>query len=549
MLSSAKKVIEFMFFIFLIVELSYCYGNDCRNLILNFPQEINKDDVKRVEIYFIKADNNLSCENSDYLFERIKNGNFDFSVKKSTNDFNIDKSGDNPSSGNFLIFALGRDDLCNINWIGCVMSKLPDSCGENEELLITMINNPNVISCYENEICRDVKCMSCIDNDEDLYGEGEGCLGSDCNDNDQNNWSSCESCKDNDVDNFYSNCDNYVTIQQDCYDFSTLCTTECIDSNADQYYDCNFCGAAPRSISNYYINGFATDVYVSENYAYIAEESKGLSIIDISNINSPQEVGFFETLDQTVALVVQDNNVFLASKSKGLRIIDVSDKTSPQKIGYYITQGDAVGLDIYENYIYLVDQQNGLRIIDISDLTSPVEVGFYNTGVATNNNVLFNNDYAFLSCGENGVKIIDVYDVYEPFEANTIPDITANSVSISSSVSDYMFVAGLDEGLTIYDINELRNPNQLWHFDLNAVDIADARTYLYVSDSRQGLVIIDFDKNGSILFPSLIGSIGVTNGSPNGLFEKDQFIFVTYQHENNSGKHEGGMQIFSIFCE
>ena len=64
----------------------------------------------------------------------------------------------------------------------------------------------------------------CIDNDKDGYGEN--CeLGPDCNDNDPNNWISCETCEDADQDDYYVNCDAYITILG----------PDCDDNNADTY--------------------------------------------------------------------------------------------------------------------------------------------------------------------------------------------------------------------------------------------------------------------------------------------------------------------------
>jgi hypothetical protein len=37
------------------------------------------------------------------------------------------------------------------------------------------------------------------------------------------------------------------------------------------------------------------DVYVSGNYAYVADGYAGLRVIDVSNPSNPREVGYFDT--------------------------------------------------------------------------------------------------------------------------------------------------------------------------------------------------------------------------------------------------------------
>ncbi|MBL7148310.1 MAG: hypothetical protein ISS82_05785 [Nanoarchaeota archaeon] len=78
----------------------------------------------------------------------------------------------------------------------------------------------------------------CIDNDGDSYGEGDGCLGTDCDDNNVNiHPGATEVCNDN-VDN---DCDGGVDCSDsDCGDFPFCLITECndeIDNDGDDLID------------------------------------------------------------------------------------------------------------------------------------------------------------------------------------------------------------------------------------------------------------------------------------------------------------------------
>ncbi len=70
-----------------------------------------------------------------------------------------------------------------------------------------------------------------IDSSSDGTCNGYGCEppecqitpGSDCNDGDPNNWTSCASCVDNDIDTYFVSCDAYITIYgPDCNDSNPL---------------------------------------------------------------------------------------------------------------------------------------------------------------------------------------------------------------------------------------------------------------------------------------------------------------------------------------
>ncbi len=78
--------------------------------------------------------------------------------------------------------------------------------------------------------------------------------------------------------------------------------------------------------------GYAYNVFVSGNYAYVADGRAGLSVIDISNPFSTQEVGYYDTPGPAKDVFVSGNYVYVANGKAGLRIIDISHPSSPQKV-------------------------------------------------------------------------------------------------------------------------------------------------------------------------------------------------------------------------
>jgi hypothetical protein len=61
--------------------------------------------------------------------------------------------------------------------------------------------------------------------------------------------------------------------------------------------------ANPREVGFFDTPGFALDVYVSGNYAYVADGYAGLRVIDVSNPANPREVGYFDTPDYAVGCI------------------------------------------------------------------------------------------------------------------------------------------------------------------------------------------------------------------------------------------------------
>jgi DNA-binding beta-propeller fold protein YncE len=105
-------------------------------------------------------------------------------------------------------------------------------------------------------------------------------------------------------------------------------------------------------------------VAVAGNYAYVADMYGGLRVIDISDPQSPQEVGHYDDPGHlALGVAVSGNAVYVADADSGLRVVDVSNPQSPQEIGHYETPSLAAGVTVGGGYVYVADEYAGLQII------------------------------------------------------------------------------------------------------------------------------------------------------------------------------------------
>jgi hypothetical protein len=107
--------------------------------------------------------------------------------------------------------------------------------------------------------------------------------------------------------------------------------------------------------------GKTLSVFVDGDYAYLADDWEGLSIVDVSNPLNPTLVGNFNTDGRTKDVHVVGNYAFLADGAQGLKVIDVTDKTNPSFVMQYGTEY-AYGVFADQDYVYLVDRNLGLMI-------------------------------------------------------------------------------------------------------------------------------------------------------------------------------------------
>jgi len=99
-------------------------------------------------------------------------------------------------------------------------------------------------------------------------------------------------------------------------------------------------------------------------YACIACGPAGLHIIDYSDTAHIKVAGSFGTGGFAKDVCVEGDKAYLATESQGVQIIDIANVASPRRIGQ-VKLTDVRGVDVSNGYIYAADQEEGLIIITI----------------------------------------------------------------------------------------------------------------------------------------------------------------------------------------
>ena len=145
-------------------------------------------------------------------------------------------------------------------------------------------------------------------------------------------------------------------------------------------------GGGPWAIGSVDTPGFASAVYVSGNYAYVADRSAGLQVIDSSNPATPTIVGSVETPGTAYDVHVSGNYAYVVDGYAGLQVIDVSNPANPTIIGSVETPGYADGIYVAGNHVYVADSKSvrvlstyvpfpNIVFVDSTTLTAEVPVG------------------------------------------------------------------------------------------------------------------------------------------------------------------------------
>ncbi|MDP8240369.1 MAG: T9SS type A sorting domain-containing protein [Candidatus Hatepunaea meridiana] len=247
--------------------------------------------------------------------------------------------------------------------------------------------------------------------------------------------------------------------------------------------------------------GIANSVTVSGDYAYVAYSpiwisgdpvGGGLRVVDITDPENPEEVGFYDTPVDAIGVTVSGDYAYVADYENGLRVVDITDPENPEEVGYYDTPGSSYDVIVSGGYAYIADHSCGLRVVDITDPENPEEIGYYDTpGYA--NGVTVSGGYAYVVDGwQSGLRVVDITDPENPEEVGyyDTPGY-ARGVTVSG---DYTYVADGGSGLRVVDITDPENPEEVGYFDTpgTARGVTVSSGYAYVTDSRYvGLRVVD----------------------------------------------------------
>ena len=245
-------------------------------------------------------------------------------------------------------------------------------------------------------------------------------------------------------------------------------------------------------IGEYFISFQTNDLFVKNDYAYIAHDS-GFVMVDV---NSPSTPELFEEYIKSSGrhfIKVSDEYIFLAhsgDSADSLLIMGLPDSTGFTVWGGYEEQLDILDMFLEEEYIYLLTG-DALKIIDVSNPSNPAVVGFYNPEYTTDD-IHICNGYSYMP-NNVGFTIINITNPLVPIATGSY--LLSGGIDRLFADSSYAYVYNYSDMLRVVDITVPALPELIGRFDNSNVGNLFARgDYIYVcnNDSLQ-VLYLDID--------------------------------------------------------
>lgn len=249
--------------------------------------------------------------------------------------------------------------------------------------------------------------------------------------------------------------------------------------------------ASLQGIGDFFRGNFATDVFVDGNL-YVTDSLGLLVIMDVSNL--PNDITVLSTIStpgQAAGVYVSGNYAYVADGDSGMRVIDVSNPANPQEVGAYPTpNGAATDVHVAGNYAYLVDF-SGMHVVDVSNPANPQQTSFYDNNGSGASGVYINGNHAYLT-DFSFLNIVDISNPASPQAMGSSFAPLARNVSVSGN---HAYVVADTTGLLIFDISDPANPMQVAGYNTGdaATGIFTSGNLAYVADKADGLYLIRND--------------------------------------------------------
>jgi hypothetical protein len=210
-------------------------------------------------------------------------------------------------------------------------------------------------------------------------------------------------------------------------------------------------GFTPRSLSSLAIPGYANNVDVSGNYAFVAAGSAGLMVVNVANPYAPVIIAALDTPGNANDVRVFGSLAYIADGASGLRIIDVANPNVPVAVGALDTPGEANDVIVSGDLAFVADGVAGIQIIDVSNPESPTLVRTVDTPGTARGVDVEGSTLVVADDGQSGLRVIDVTI---PGEASIVGILSVPGSGIDVDLAGtHAYMANYTTGMLVIDVS------------------------------------------------------------------------------------------------
>ncbi len=287
-------------------------------------------------------------------------------------------------------------------------------------------------------------------------------------------------------------------------------------------------------------------LFVSGNYLYVATNTNGLQVFDITDPFTPVLASSFRDLSiPTSGIERKGNYLYISDNVNGINIIDISNPLAPvSNANVKTASGESWDLCMDENgeYLYVATGKGGIEVWSLKDPAVPTRVASTASLLAWNFawGVSYSDKKIYVADREGGVKILDVS---RPTQPKYVGGYTGSTTCRYVIAKDGMLYLGNGVGgFEVVNIKTITLPTRVFQTNYNLPLVIGVALYplnpniVVVATGRSGLAIYDTREFGKLNAQPLDKQLG--NGS--------EITHIAFSgHAIYAGSTDRGFQVFN----
>ena len=204
--------------------------------------------------------------------------------------------------------------------------------------------------------------------------------------------------------------------------------------------------------------GNIVDIAVSGSRAYVAEDSLGMQVLDVSQTNRAIVLATWKGEDNDFYGIEASGNTVFISDPNGIKILDVSDLANIRQVGTYDDAGGYNNIKISGTKLLVWSSPS--VILDISDPTKPIQVGEYDFAAPST----VQNDRVYtVTPSSRGLMVLDIRTPESIRELGKVEMLSVGKVSDIAIEGTTAHVVG-QMGYSMVDVTDPAKPRETAFF-------------------------------------------------------------------------------------
>jgi len=253
----------------------------------------------------------------------------------------------------------------------------------------------------------------------------------------------------------------------------------------------------------------------------LAQGSGSANVTLLANVDQYSSVGYNDIWGYTAP---DGREYALLGVQNGTSVIDITDTNSPNEVGF-IPSNSSLWKDLktYQHYAYVVNESGGgLQIIDLSDLPNSISLAATYTGFQTSHNIYIDETNGILYAEGSGGVVVRILDLVDPLNPVEIADLGVECHDIMVWENLLVVSEGGSGSFGFWDVTNPANPAFITRVNVPAAGychnawISEDGNFMMTTEETNGKTVKTWDISdlGNItLTDEILGASGLAHNA------------------------------------